>query len=492
VAADQPPTNALNHLKFAVAIRLIQLEQNGVKPTGPDLAVGVPPNLRPPYFEGIQPGGGPPPQPNHTHSPTPSVAQSAATSPPTYRPAPPLQQQQPMAAMGGPNLQRSQPPPPPAGPASSVASHPSGAGVPQQQHQLAVQDPYSLTPQEQARYEQLFPDYAKDAQYMYGPEAVALFCKSGLPQTQLGQIWNMVDVPVDNRLDKLEFSMAMHLIVCVSKKNLPMPRSLPVSMKQLKEYQRQQLQQSQHPQHPQMSVANDSAHHPPSVIQAPREVPQQQGAGLSPRPTPAAAAPQLHNKSSLPGPPPLGGGGLSVSDAFEGLGPPGDTGSIASFSRTNQTAYESSQQQPSYSYQQHNIPPTVVETVEEEAPMSPILEPAKKRVVAMSGPSISPPSNRAKSYDLGESTVELEKLRSALQKLQAENISLKSRLGSMTEEEKDVHRELGATISEITKLSGDLTTLRAQVLASKSRLLEASAELKSAKEKKGYDVPDLF
>jgi Cytoskeletal-regulatory complex EF hand len=409
------------------------------------------------------------------------------------RPAPPVQQQQiPPAA-------RSQPPPaPPAGPASSVASL-SGAGLQQQlqhqlQHQLAVQDPYSLTPQEQARYEQLFPDYAKDAQYMYGPEAVALFSKSGLPQTHLGQIWNLVDVPVDNRLDRLEFSMAMHLIVCVSKKNLPLPQALPLSMKQLKEYQRQQQQQNQQQQQP---LTNDSAHHPPSTIEAPREVPQQHGVGLPPPPAPAAAPHQQQIKSSLPGPPPLppqGGGGLSVSDAFEGLGPPGDTGSIASFSRTNQTAYESSQQQPSYSYQQHSIPHTVVETVEEDAPMSPIMEPAKKRVVDLSGPPMVSTMTRdlAKSYDLGESTIELEKLRSALQKLQAENISLKARLGSMTEEEKDLQKELGATISEIIKLSGELTTVRAQVLASKSRLLEASSELKTAKEKKGYEVPDLF
>lgn len=71
-----------------------------------------------------------------------------------------------------------------------------------------------------------------------------------------------------------------------------------------------------------------------------------------------------------------------------------------------------------------------------------------------------------------------------LQKLQAENISLKASLGTMTEEEKEVQKEIGATVAEIGKLSNELTTLRAQVLAAKSALLEAAAELKGHQEKK--------
>lgn len=86
---------------------------------------------------------------------------------------------------------------------------------------------------------------------------------------------------------------------------------------------------------------------------------------------------------------------------------------------------------------------------------------------------------------MADSTGELEKLKTVLQKLQAENISLKAQLGTMSEEEKDVQRQVNATVSEIGELSNQLTTLRAQVLASKSRLLEATAELKAAQEKKG-------
>ena len=68
---------------------------------------------------------------------------------------------------------------------------------------------------------------------------------------------------------------------------------------------------------------------------------------------------------------------------------------------------------------------------------------------------------------------------------QAENISLKAQLGNLSEEEKDVQKQLSASAAEISRLSNGLTTVRAQVLASKARLLEATAELKAVEEKKG-------
>jgi len=107
---------------------------------------------------------------------------------------------------------------------------------------LVGMDPYSMSPQERSRYESLFPKYAKvetgtGLSFVYGSEAVPLFMKSGVDATTLRDIWNMVDRnPVDNRLDKLEFALAMHLIVCASKKNLPIPSggALPNSLRALK------------------------------------------------------------------------------------------------------------------------------------------------------------------------------------------------------------------------------------------------------------------
>ena len=91
----------------------------------------------------------------------------------------------------------------------------------------------------------------------------------------------------------------------------------------------------------------------------------------------------------------------------------------------------------------------------------------------------------AASYDMGDSHQELDKLKSVLQKSQAENISLKAQLGSLTDEEKDVQKELGAVVAEIGSLSNELVGLRNEVLSAKTRLLEASAQLKSAHERKG-------
>ena len=90
------------------------------------------------------------------------------------------------------------------------------------------------------------------------------------------------------------------------------------------------------------------------------------------------------------------------------------------------------------------------------------------------------------TYEVSDShQEELDKLKNALQKLQAENISLKAQLGNMTEEEKQVQQELGQTVTEITALSTNLGAQRQQVLDAKNRLLEAKAELKAQRETKG-------
>lgn len=51
--ADNPPTNILDRPKFAVAVRLIQLMQNGVKGQGANLAAPPGATLRPVFLEGV-------------------------------------------------------------------------------------------------------------------------------------------------------------------------------------------------------------------------------------------------------------------------------------------------------------------------------------------------------------------------------------------------------------------------------------------------------
>ena len=222
--ADQPSTSSLDLKKFAVAVRLIQLTQNGEKGQGPELGVTEGVTLRPVFFEGVSGVSVPMP-------PAGPGAPQQQEAPPQPTPA----QQRPPVQPQAPQQQQQQAPPsiPQAAPLSPKSAAPQM--TPGGSRALVTQDPYFMSPQERARYEDLFPQYAKPDGFVYGPEAVALFMKSGMDQTVLRDIWNMVDRPVDNRLDKLEFAMAMHLIVCISKKSLPAPNgALPNSLKALK------------------------------------------------------------------------------------------------------------------------------------------------------------------------------------------------------------------------------------------------------------------
>jgi Cytoskeletal-regulatory complex EF hand len=372
---------------------------------------------------------------------------------------------------------------------------------------LTVQDPYTLTPNERSRYESLFPQYANDDGFMYGKEAVQLFSKSGLGQALLRDIWNIADQPVDNRLDKLEFAIAMHLIVCVSKKNLPMPKVLPISLKALKQNQQQQLQQQQQMQaQMQMQAHNEeelNAPAPSGVQGAPpyNTHPQMPGQQAHPGESNMAGLSSGMSLSGMPGPPLISKpGGLGISDAFEGLNstenmsslpPPangfgslggygGGIGNEPSYGGTGMTT-PMEQQSP----RMDSAPPPM--------PSPPnVPHASKSQPLAMSmrstAPEAPPKSSEvlAQSYNMSDNTGELDKMKVVLQKLQAENIALRAQLGTMSEDEKDVQRQLNATVVEIGVLSSRLTTLRAQVLASKASLMEVTAELKSAQEKKGY------
>ena len=173
--ADQPPSNTLDMGKFYVAVRLIQLFQNGKKPI--DLALNIAdgePPMRPPFFEGVN---------------VQAIMQQQQASGASVAPRPPMQQQLSSQQLGAPVVQQ---PTPQGSPQRSPQLNGMSAQQPpamstqppanQQQQQLAIQDPYTMTPQELARYEQLFPTYAvqeADGMFVHGGAAVELFSKSG-------------------------------------------------------------------------------------------------------------------------------------------------------------------------------------------------------------------------------------------------------------------------------------------------------------------------
>ena len=185
--ADQPPSNTLDMSKFYIAVRLIQLFQNGKKPI--DLALNIAegePPMRPPFFEGVN---------------VQAIMQQGSGA--SVAPRPPMQQQLSSQQLGGPPPQQVvQQPTPQGSPQRSpqlngmsaqqppAMSQPAMNGAPptmsptnNNQQQLAIQDPYTMTPQELSRYEQLFPTYAVQENdgmyYVHGGAAVELFSKSG-------------------------------------------------------------------------------------------------------------------------------------------------------------------------------------------------------------------------------------------------------------------------------------------------------------------------
>jgi hypothetical protein len=173
-------------------------------------------------------------------------------------------------------------------------------------------------------------------------------------------------------------------------------------------------------------------------------------------------------------PPVVGTSGMSISDAFEGL----STTSGDIHQPSSLPAYVPEQQKT----RAFSATPVVPEEYATEAP--PMAQAPAPVPAPVPAPQPQSTHSMAASYDMGDSNQELVKLQTVLQKLQAENISLKAQMGTMTEEEKGVQKEVGATVAEISNVSNELATLRGAVLAAKSRLLEASAQLRAAREKK--------
>uniref|UniRef100_M4B9Y8 Calmodulin n=1 Tax=Hyaloperonospora arabidopsidis (strain Emoy2) TaxID=559515 RepID=M4B9Y8_HYAAE len=94
-------------------------------------------------------------------------------------------------------------------------------------------DAFAPTADEMSKYQLVFQKYDTDHDgFLNGAEAVALFQLSGLNRNVLRDIWTMADVTRDSKLNTEEFYVAMHLIVCVTKRGLQMPPTLPPELEQ--------------------------------------------------------------------------------------------------------------------------------------------------------------------------------------------------------------------------------------------------------------------
>mmetsp|Transcript_2695 Transcript_2695/g.4048 ORF Transcript_2695/g.4048 Transcript_2695/m.4048 type:complete len:1026 (-) Transcript_2695:127-3204(-) len=94
--------------------------------------------------------------------------------------------------------------------------------------QLPPPQAYAVSPDERTKYEGLFKTYDKDKTgFLPQAQIMPVFMKSGLDTQLLNAVWHMSDHDKDGRLNLPEFIVAFHLILCISKKRLPLPPGLP-------------------------------------------------------------------------------------------------------------------------------------------------------------------------------------------------------------------------------------------------------------------------
>ncbi|XP_036365508.1 intersectin-1 isoform X5 [Octopus sinensis] len=91
-------------------------------------------------------------------------------------------------------------------------------------------DVWRITGEERGKHDSQFFLLKPVNGFITGEQAKGFFMQSGLPTAVLGQIWTLADMNTDGKMDKKEFSIAMHLI----KKKLQgyeLPKTLPASLK---------------------------------------------------------------------------------------------------------------------------------------------------------------------------------------------------------------------------------------------------------------------
>lgn len=94
----------------------------------------------------------------------------------------------------------------------------------------AGQAAWKITGEDRAKHDSQFFQLKPVNGFITGEQARGFFLQSGLPTAVLGQIWQLADMNNDGKMDKKEFSIAMHLI----KKKLQgyeLPKTLPLSLK---------------------------------------------------------------------------------------------------------------------------------------------------------------------------------------------------------------------------------------------------------------------
>jgi hypothetical protein len=92
---------------------------------------------------------------------------------------------------------------------------------------------YAITAIDHGKYHDLFVSYDSDRDgYLTAEETMTVFRKSGLQADLLQHVFQLADCDKDSRLTSKEFAIGFHLILCNTKKGLPVPTNgLPPMLK---------------------------------------------------------------------------------------------------------------------------------------------------------------------------------------------------------------------------------------------------------------------
>ena len=102
-------------------------------------------------------------------------------------------------------------------------------------------DPYAIDDKTTSVCRRIFPEYVRDDGYVHSLDAGYLFSMSGADLGLLRHVWAMADGsdgPPDEKLNEWEFTVAMNLIVCITRKGMAVPSSLPPILRRGRENER--------------------------------------------------------------------------------------------------------------------------------------------------------------------------------------------------------------------------------------------------------------
>lgn len=91
-------------------------------------------------------------------------------------------------------------------------------------------DIWRIAPEARAKFDEQFFQLKPINGFITGDQAKSLFLHSGLPPQILAHIWSLADITADGKMDRHEFSVAMHLIQ-MKLKGYELPKSLPQSLR---------------------------------------------------------------------------------------------------------------------------------------------------------------------------------------------------------------------------------------------------------------------